>query len=558
MCRVPFHARLFGPWLAAAAVLVLGQDAADKAKFGDPINVLGSMERTDQDFQDSLALDLFSPKNRTLVVQQNLTPLPGNFVTGTTGGPFMALQNYSYVISLNESANDLIAKIEIPYDPTALAAIGIQESNTYVGTLAGDKRSWIVNDATRNVHREENNTRIIKMTSLQGEYILLGRKTVDTSNEFVQYGQGATRTVNVTAGNRQEAEFIDGLRLSVVPSTDMGINIDIVNGISPQAVPPGLVPVNSFAWVVNSSSPGAPMLADMKFPFNPSMLSAVRGFVQPAPVRVAKKALGTTPEVPFQLMAGEIIGILPDNSVTIPNVTQVDGQKDAGKTLNIETMYAFIHTLLALEFSPFINTTSNPLLLTLPTPSQSNPLSTKRQNNILIRRTNLDLTTPRTNTALPHNSRTTRKPTRDNNLAPLEPVPEHGAQIVPHARAVQVIRVHELRRASVQAVARAGDFEGPAAGGRVPGEGLAVGAAFCGQGSSGADVAADGPEGDFGCAVVYDCCFAEGCGLGCGGEEGDEDGVEMHVGGCGLVCLSGNLVEPGRLRTVSELRSSWF
>ncbi|KAK1622323.1 hypothetical protein BDP81DRAFT_334681 [Colletotrichum phormii] len=370
MCRVPFHLRLFGPWLAAAAVLVLGQDAADKAKFGDPINVLGSvsavhrprsnalhllntspqqMERTDQDFQDGLALDLFSPKNLTLVVQQNLMPLPGNFVTGTTGGPFMALQNYSYVISLNESVDDLIAKIEIPYDPTALASIGIQESNTYVGTLAGDKKSWIVNDATRNVYREENNTRIIKMTSLQGEYILLGRKTEDTANEFVQYGQGATRTVNVTAGNRQEAEFIDGLRLSVVPSTNMGISIDIVNGISPKAVPPGLVPVNSFAWVVNSSSPGAPMLADMKFPckcfyesalgyrrgtlgltiwllVNPSMLSAVRGFVRPAPVRVAKKALGTTAEVPFQLMAGEIVEILPDNSVTIPNVTQVDGQ----------------------------------------------------------------------------------------------------------------------------------------------------------------------------------------------------------------------------------------
>lgn len=43
MCRFPFHARLFGPWLIAAAVLVLGQDAADKAKFGDPINVLGSV-----------------------------------------------------------------------------------------------------------------------------------------------------------------------------------------------------------------------------------------------------------------------------------------------------------------------------------------------------------------------------------------------------------------------------------------------------------------------------------------------------------------------------------
>lgn len=29
------------------------------------------MERTDQDFKDGLALDLFSPRNRTLVVQKN-------------------------------------------------------------------------------------------------------------------------------------------------------------------------------------------------------------------------------------------------------------------------------------------------------------------------------------------------------------------------------------------------------------------------------------------------------------------------------------------------------
>jgi hypothetical protein len=34
------------------------------------------MERTDQDFKDGLALDLFSPKNRTLVVKQNTSPLP--------------------------------------------------------------------------------------------------------------------------------------------------------------------------------------------------------------------------------------------------------------------------------------------------------------------------------------------------------------------------------------------------------------------------------------------------------------------------------------------------
>jgi hypothetical protein len=54
------------------------------------------------------------------------------------------------------------------------------------------------------------------MTSLDGEYLLVGRKTVDTSNIFVQYGQGATRTVNVTGGaGIQEAEFVDGLRFSI-------------------------------------------------------------------------------------------------------------------------------------------------------------------------------------------------------------------------------------------------------------------------------------------------------------------------------------------------------
>jgi len=158
------------------------------------------MERTDQDFQDGLAIDLFSPKNRTLVVKQNTSPLPGNFVSGNSGEPFVALSNYSYIVQMNETANDLIAKIEIPYTAEQLNKFSVQEANTYVATLAPDKMSWVVNDLTRNVHRSENNTRIIKMTSMDGEYMLVGRQTVDTSSIFVQYGQGATRTVNMTGG----------------------------------------------------------------------------------------------------------------------------------------------------------------------------------------------------------------------------------------------------------------------------------------------------------------------------------------------------------------------
>ena len=110
------------------------------------------MERTDQDFSDGLALDLLSPKNRTLVVKQNKSPLSGTFVTGSSGEPFMALANYSYVVTMNETSRDLIAKIEVPYDPNALEVMGVDPANTYVGTLSADQKSWVVSESQRNVH----------------------------------------------------------------------------------------------------------------------------------------------------------------------------------------------------------------------------------------------------------------------------------------------------------------------------------------------------------------------------------------------------------------------
>jgi hypothetical protein len=95
--------------------------------------------------------------------------------------------------------------------------------------------------------RTENKTRIIKMTSLQGEYILLGRKTEDESNIFVQYGQGATRTVNVTGGaGLQEAEFIDGLRFSMTATAPMTMNVEIRSDVSQETVPEGFTAISMF------------------------------------------------------------------------------------------------------------------------------------------------------------------------------------------------------------------------------------------------------------------------------------------------------------------------
>ncbi|RDW61324.1 hypothetical protein BP5796_11216 [Coleophoma crateriformis] len=298
--------------------------------FGDKIDVLGAMGRTDQDFADGLALDLFSPKNRTLVVKQNTAPLPAQFVSGTTGSPFVALMNYSYIITMNETANDLIAKIEIPFDLGNLAAQGVNPSNTYVGTLAADKQSWVVNDANRNVHISENNTRIIKMTSLDGEFMLLGRTTVDTTNVFVQYGQGETRVVNMTGGpGIQEAEFVDGLRFSTQAEKPLRMNVDIVNGINPATMPANTQSLNSFAWVVNTSDPNVRVNSRVNVPFNRAMLAALKsnGTSPSQSLMVARRALNATTEkfTPIP-RAQQTVNEQPEDRIAIQGLTQLDGQ----------------------------------------------------------------------------------------------------------------------------------------------------------------------------------------------------------------------------------------
>jgi hypothetical protein len=110
------------------------------------------MQRTDQDFKDGLALDRFSPRNRTLIVHKNTSPLPGNFVSGSTGEPFIALSKYSWVIKVNDTARDLIAKVELPYEPENVQRRGCDVANTYVGILSGDGKSWAVDESRQNVH----------------------------------------------------------------------------------------------------------------------------------------------------------------------------------------------------------------------------------------------------------------------------------------------------------------------------------------------------------------------------------------------------------------------
>lgn len=212
------------------------------------------MVRTDQDFQDGFVIDVFSPKARTVVVSQNAEPLQARFISGTDGQNFVSLSNYSYVVRTNDSANDMIAKIEIPFRPTTLNTMNIPQANTYVAQLSPDSRSWVIDMTARNVHSSENNTRIMQMTSIDGEYILVGRAQVDTANIFMQFGQGEARTAKLASGpGISQSEWIDGIRFNVQADQMMAFNVDLKPGINPGTLPANTQALNSYAWVVNSS-----------------------------------------------------------------------------------------------------------------------------------------------------------------------------------------------------------------------------------------------------------------------------------------------------------------
>ena len=53
-------------------------------------------------FPDGSRVETFSQTQRQMLVNQNVAPLPGNQVTGTTGNPFMQLSTNSLIIQTND------------------------------------------------------------------------------------------------------------------------------------------------------------------------------------------------------------------------------------------------------------------------------------------------------------------------------------------------------------------------------------------------------------------------------------------------------------------------
>lgn len=81
-----------------------------------------------------------------------MSPMTGRFATGTAGGMYRGLTAYSYMMKTNDAATDLIARVEVPWDPMELFSLGVDPSNTYVGKLSADNQSWALNDLRTDVN----------------------------------------------------------------------------------------------------------------------------------------------------------------------------------------------------------------------------------------------------------------------------------------------------------------------------------------------------------------------------------------------------------------------
>ena len=85
------------------------------------------------------------------------------------------------------------------------------------------------------------------MTSLDGEYMAIGRQTTETSNVLTPFG---SQSVNVSGSGIQEVEFADGFRMSLKASQPMTLKADVINGLSTSMITTqGMMAVSKYFYV---------------------------------------------------------------------------------------------------------------------------------------------------------------------------------------------------------------------------------------------------------------------------------------------------------------------
>ena len=180
---------------------------------------------------DRSRVETFSQKQQQIIVNQQTPAIPPNQVTGTTGQPFVGISAQSMTISTN-GATDLVGgQVQMALSMQNLQQAAVQPDNTYVAMLSPDRQTWMIQETMRSVNSTDMTVRMVKRTQLDGEYMIVGRQTVETNTLVQPFGSDQATSVAIEGTGLQENEFQDGFRMSTRATQPMTMNVDVVDGI---------------------------------------------------------------------------------------------------------------------------------------------------------------------------------------------------------------------------------------------------------------------------------------------------------------------------------------
>ncbi|CAE7176558.1 hypothetical protein P3342_008200 [Pyrenophora teres f. teres] len=232
---------------------VLGQTVnTQSVQYNQVLNVNGDMQLNSFQFPDRSKVETFSQKQQQIIVNQQTPSIPSNQITGTTGQPFVAVSPQSMTISTN-GATDLVGgQIEMAMTMQNLQGVAVQPGNTYVAMLSPDRQSWMVQETMRSVNTTDMTVRMVKRTQMDGEYMVVGRQTVETNTLVVPFGSDGSTSVAIQGSGLQENEFQDGFRMATRATQPMTMNVNVKKGVDQGmlAALQGQSPVNDYRYSV--------------------------------------------------------------------------------------------------------------------------------------------------------------------------------------------------------------------------------------------------------------------------------------------------------------------
>lgn len=209
-------------------------------------------------FPDRSKVETFSQKQQQIIVNQQVPAIPANQVTGSTGQPFVAITTQSMTISTN-GATDLIGgQVEMAMTAQLLQAAAVQPDNTYVAMLSPDRQSWMIQETMRSVNTTDMTVRMVKRSQLDGEYMVVGRQTVETNTLVTPFGADGSTQVAIQGTGLQENEFQDGFRMSTRATQPMLMNVNVKKGVDSGMLSAlkGQMSVNDYRYSVTTNLAG--------------------------------------------------------------------------------------------------------------------------------------------------------------------------------------------------------------------------------------------------------------------------------------------------------------